>query len=352
MKTDDRHEIPLRLNTDGEVLLSHNHIALLHGLYDRPGGRVEYRAEWVRATVPYIRRMHPGWSVWCLRGSMIRMHPRLVTQVREGRRVAATITDIGRGIVERKIPARITGRGTYLGLNSVDEAAMAADLACLADADIREAVAYSRAFGLPLLMRSVRRTGGTIYAVSSGLGQSFQLMSYEELHGRGPRSWHWEWTRGAIEIGRIPASYLEHFADADPDDLLEHLQEIQDTDAEALTYMRVYHGAPILSSSRIEKFLAAEIDLRSSDCPDDDLVDHIRVESQVYQSAIDSVGDRLSWMHPDTGKVVGAAFLKKSAAREPEIMVTNPEALSCLQRHWDNRNVGLQIETRYGTHHS
>jgi hypothetical protein len=278
---------------------------------------------------------------------MIRMHPRLVTQVREGRRVAATITDIGRGIVERTIPTRITGRGTYLGLNSVDEAAMAAELACLADADIREAVAYSRAFGLPLLMRSVQRTGGTIYAVSNGLGRSFQLMSYEELHGRGPRSWHWGWTRGAIENGSIPAAYLAHFEDADPDDLLEHLQEIQETDAEALTYARVYHGAPILSRSRIEKFLETEIDLRSTDCPDDEFVDHVRFENQIYRAAIDGIEDRLSWTHPDTGKVVGAAYIRKLADRVPDIIVTNPEALSCLQRHWDNCNVGLTIETRY-----
>lgn len=347
MNTGNHLEAPLRVTTDGEVLLSHNHIALLHGLYDRPGGRVEYRAEWVRATVPYINRMHSGWSVWCLRGSMIRMHPRLVTQVREGRRVAATITEIGRGIVERKIPARITGRGSYLGLHSVDEAAMAAELARLADADIREAVAYSRAFGLPLLMRSVQRTGGTIYAVSNGLSQSFQLMSYEELHRRGPRSWHWLWTRTAIENGSVPTAYLHHFADADTDDLLEHLQEIQETDAEAQTYMRVYHGAPILSSSRIERFLETEIDLGSTDCPGEYLVDHIRFENEIYGNAVHGIGDRLSWTHPDTGKVIGSAYLRRYSDRMPDLIVTNPEALSCLQRHWDNCNVGLQIETRY-----
>lgn len=337
----------LRVNVEGEVLLSHNHIALLHGLYDRPGGRVEYRAEWVRATVPYINRMHRGWSAWCLRGSMIRMHPQLVTQVREGRRVAATITDTGRGIVERKVPARITGRGSYFGLHSVDEAAMDSGLGRLTDSDIREAVAYSRAFGLPLLMRSVQRNGGTIYAVSRGLSQSFQLMSYEELHGRGPQSWHWEWTRGAIEKGEIPAAYLEHFADADPDDVLEHLQEIQETDAEAQTYMRVYHGAPILSHSRIEKFLQREIDLRLTDFRADELVDHARRESEAYQAAISGTGNRLTWAHPDTGGFIGSVYLKKSPDGEPEIFATNPEALSCLQRHWDNRDVGLQLETRY-----
>jgi hypothetical protein len=347
MRTGYHTESPLRVTVDGEVLLSHNHIALLHGLYDRPGGRVEYRAEWVRATAPYISRMRSHWSAWCLRGSMIRIHPQLVTQVREGRRVAATITELGRGIIERKIPARITGRGSYLGLHSVDEAAMAAEVARLADADIREAVAYSRAFGLPLLMRSVQRSGGTIYAVSNGLGQSFQLMSYEELHGRGPQSWHWEWTRATIERGIIPAAYLEHFADADPDDLLEHLQEIQETDTEALTYMRVYHGAPILSRSRIVKFLETEIDLRSTDCPGDDLTDHIRLESRVYQNALNALEDRLSWTHPDTGKLVGAAYLRESPGRVADIIVTNPEALSCLQRHFDACDVGLQLETRY-----
>ena len=347
MKTRRGQLRPEPVTAAGEVLLSHNHIALLHGLYDRPGGRVGSRAEWVRAARPFAERMKDRWDVWGLRGAMITMRPQWVKQEREGSRIASTLTNRGRAIVERTVAARIRGRGPYLGLHSVDAAAMAALETSVPDSDIREAVAYAKTFGLPLLMRSVPRSGGIIFAVSEGLGKPFQLKCYEELHSRGPQAWHWEWTRQMIENGQVPSGYLSHFAGYDEDDVLEHLQEIQDSDDEQSLYLRVYNGVPLASRSRIHRFLQREVDFTVSDFDPEMMVKWARAESPTYQRAADALDGRLSWTNPDTGASVGTVYRRGSAMSEGELVVTTPEALSCLQRHWDNTNVGLAIETRY-----
>ena len=136
------------LTARGEILLSHNHIALLHGLYDRPDGRVNSRAEWVRAALPFVERMKASWDAFGLRGSMIRINPAWVAQKLKGRRVTATLTPRGRAIVERRIPAHVRGRGAYNGLDSVDLAAMARAEGQVSDADVRDAIASARTAAL------------------------------------------------------------------------------------------------------------------------------------------------------------------------------------------------------------
>lgn len=335
------------VTANGEVLLSHNHIALLHGLYDRPNGQVTSRAEWVRAAAPFIERMKGNWDVWGLRGAMLTVHSRWAAQERRGRFITATLTDRGRAIVEREVPAWIRGRGLYQGLQSVDRAAMINRQIQLPDCNIREAVEYSRTFGLPLLIRSVHRTGGIVFAVSAGLAKPFRLRCYEELHGRGPQSWHWEWSRESVAHGNIPSGYLDHFSGHDAEDVIEYLQEIQDTEAELGLYIRVYNDTPLLSRSRIAGFLSAEVNLRSMDFPEGEMVECVRRNSTTYQRVIEEVESRLSWVHPDTGRPVGFVYEEKSGDNTSGIIVTSPEALSCLQRFFDHCNANIGIETRY-----
>jgi hypothetical protein len=175
------------LTAAGEILLSHNHIALLHGLYDRPDGYVASRAEWVRATRPFIERIKGDWNAWGLRGAMIRINPAWVSQKRKGRFITAKLTERGRAIVERRTPSNVRGRGAYDGLHSIDAAAVASRKACIPDADVREAVQYARIYGLPLLMRSVDRRNGKVFAISSGLDQpslwSPRKSSSRDVHG-------------------------------------------------------------------------------------------------------------------------------------------------------------------------
>ena len=44
------------VTTSGEILLSHHHISLLHGLRDRPEGIALSVGDWLLASLPYGRR--------------------------------------------------------------------------------------------------------------------------------------------------------------------------------------------------------------------------------------------------------------------------------------------------------
>lgn len=98
----------------GEVLLSHNHIALLNGLYDRPRGRALSKVDLIRATLPY-RDIFRASAGGLQRGAQT-MHPGWVTARYEGAHRTWTLTKRGKAIVERTIPARIRGDGPYLGV--------------------------------------------------------------------------------------------------------------------------------------------------------------------------------------------------------------------------------------------
>ena len=175
----------------GDILLSHNHIALLHGLYDRPGGRAGSRAEWVKAAAPYAERMTSGWSSWCLRKSMVTIPTKCVKQEKRGRYMEASLTEVGRAILERNLGARVRGRGAYRGLASVDARMMIAQRSTLDDGLIRKAVEYAKAYGLPLLESNPPKAQrGRVFAVTTGLDKPFRIMCLEELEQRGPREWH------------------------------------------------------------------------------------------------------------------------------------------------------------------
>jgi hypothetical protein len=101
----------------GELLLSHNHIALLHGLYDRPHGTAASCADWLRATLPYITRFRRYPSIGCLGLAAGTVNPAWVTRTRRGRRIEVALTDRGRAILERRVRVRIRGWGSYEALS-------------------------------------------------------------------------------------------------------------------------------------------------------------------------------------------------------------------------------------------
>ena len=112
---------PEQVTKAGEVLVSANHIALLHGLCDRPNGEAESTADLVRAALPYIAFFRHLPSTWTLRAATHTLHPAWATCQRVGGRIAWRISNRGREIVERKVPARIRGVGPYLGLAQLRE---------------------------------------------------------------------------------------------------------------------------------------------------------------------------------------------------------------------------------------
>lgn len=111
---------PEPLTATGAVLLSHNHVAMLHGLYDRPNGVAPSSQDLVIAAMPYVARLRPcGTSAYCPRDALHTLHPSWAERKRIGRRVEWTLTPRGRGVVEQTVPAHIRGLGAYHGLASV-----------------------------------------------------------------------------------------------------------------------------------------------------------------------------------------------------------------------------------------
>ena len=106
---------PEPVNSAGSVLLGHNQLSLLHGLYDRPQGRAESAADMIRAAIPYMRLFRdPNWSL--LEKATHSLHPAWVAKFPNGRRNSWVLTPRGRAIVERTVPAYLRGVGPYEGL--------------------------------------------------------------------------------------------------------------------------------------------------------------------------------------------------------------------------------------------
>ena len=106
---------PERLGRDGSVLLSHNHISLLQGLLDRPGGRAGSKRDMIAAARPYVIRYRgrvPSW--WTMNLATYTLHPSWVRWNREGNRVAYTLLPRGRAILDGEVRARIIGVGLYV----------------------------------------------------------------------------------------------------------------------------------------------------------------------------------------------------------------------------------------------
>lgn len=100
----------------GEVLLSHNHVILLHALYDRPGGVASSSADWERAAAPYASAFGHRASEFAIRRATRTISEALVERRRRGRCKEAVLTEAGRGVVERTVPAWVRGHGLYEGL--------------------------------------------------------------------------------------------------------------------------------------------------------------------------------------------------------------------------------------------
>jgi hypothetical protein len=107
-----------RVCADGSVLVSHNQIALLNGLFDRPNGVAESYADLARASLTHLARFRSEPRRNALLGSIPRLPSAWVTRRRCGRRVECTLTARGKAIVNCEVRARITGEGPYAGLRS------------------------------------------------------------------------------------------------------------------------------------------------------------------------------------------------------------------------------------------
>ena len=106
---------PERRTRDGAVLLSHNHISLLQGLLDRPGGRAVSKRDMIAAARPYIRRYRgDALARWGLNLGAYTLHPSWVDWKREGNRLVFTLLPRGRAILDGQVRARIVGVGTFV----------------------------------------------------------------------------------------------------------------------------------------------------------------------------------------------------------------------------------------------
>ena len=103
---------PSRLKS-GEVLLSHNHIALLEGLAALPKGSAPSYRAWIEASLPFIARYYHYPSRWNLLRGCHSISAAYVEKRRSGSSVQCSITATGRQIVQGEIPTQIRGMGPY-----------------------------------------------------------------------------------------------------------------------------------------------------------------------------------------------------------------------------------------------
>ncbi len=339
----------------GEILLSHNHIALLHGLYDRPDGYAESQNEWIRASLPHVERFREHPCRWALYLAIRTLHPSWAIRSRRGNRIEARLAPRGRAILERTLPARIRGRGTYEGLRSVKREQRTplptAPRPGIGDEIIRKAVEFSNSYGIPLLPVGIdRRNHVTLFAVSSGLDRSFSLKSQEELSLRGIRFAHTRWTQWAVESNQLPDGYRAAFQDYDEEDLLCYLKEQLELDAGKNVYCRTYGGRTFLSEEKLVEWLREDIDFTETDIPLSELPWVARASSATYGKAKQAIKDAgvLAWAHPDTGRPAGRAFGRVvDSEGNRDLFVSSCAALSCLQAHFDLLGLGIRLETRY-----
>jgi hypothetical protein len=189
-----------------------------------------------------------------------------------------------------------------------------------------------------------------VIAVTTGLDRFFRIACREELDMRAPRRWHLKWVRAAIDVGLVPAGYLNAFEEFEEEDILCHLRELlQQEDGDLGRYVEVYRGKPFLSRALRDQWLDEIIDLAETDMTPQCRTDFVRCRSDQYRIAMQSIRDEsLEWYDPDTQKMIGRAVKRSSHQWEmEELEVTTPAALSCLQQYWDEKGIGLNIETRY-----
>lgn len=109
-------ERPEPTTARGEILVTHNQIAVLNGLYDRPQGTSFSTFDLGRAALPYLRLFRDDET--CHHMSIVarRMHESWIRSFRVGARRIWEIRDRGRDIVELRVPVWLRGHGPYRGM--------------------------------------------------------------------------------------------------------------------------------------------------------------------------------------------------------------------------------------------
>ena len=109
-----------RLKT-GALILTHNQLAFLQGLFDRPRGVARSRRELVAAAAPYARRLRmrgsglrDGFSYSCLYKAVRNLPGAWVERRRAGNRIEFRLRPRGRAILEGLVPAHVRGFGPYV----------------------------------------------------------------------------------------------------------------------------------------------------------------------------------------------------------------------------------------------
>jgi hypothetical protein len=99
---------------EGAPLLTHNHLAFLQALLDRPRGRARSSKELVQAAWPYVARYRgsePSWS--CIEKATRTLPPVWVSRHRRGNRLEFRLLARGRAIVTGEVRARVRGMGPW-----------------------------------------------------------------------------------------------------------------------------------------------------------------------------------------------------------------------------------------------
>lgn len=110
-----------RLTKHGELIVTRNQLMLLHGLLDRPGAASVSYLDWVDASLPYQRRLETSPRPGRLLQSIHRVPDAWVTRVKTGKGVRCQLTLRGWWILDRTLPAHVTGHGTYCGLRALEK---------------------------------------------------------------------------------------------------------------------------------------------------------------------------------------------------------------------------------------
>lgn len=108
---------------NGLVLLTHNHVAFLHGLLDRPGGVARSRRDLVRAALPYIKKYRQLPSYWTLYHAAYGLSPLWVSRKQVRNRIEFKLLPRGREIIEGKVPGHVRGIGPYVSRRSSERGA-------------------------------------------------------------------------------------------------------------------------------------------------------------------------------------------------------------------------------------
>ena len=104
----------------GALILTHNQLAFLQGLLDRPRGIAQSRRDLVAAATPYAIQLRArsgsrgGFSYSCLYKAVRNLPRTLVVRQRAGNRIEFRMLARGRAILDGQLPAHVLGLGPYV----------------------------------------------------------------------------------------------------------------------------------------------------------------------------------------------------------------------------------------------